>query len=72
MKSKPEQESIKIVGSRNPRPFWERFTSLQRRSHLILGKPVSPKGVFRFKSFEEFDEWKKRYQLQEPPNQTTS
>ncbi len=62
---------MKVVGGRNF-PFWERFTRLQRRSHLILGKPVSPKGVFRFKSFEEFDEWKKRYQLQELPKKTIS
>ena len=63
---------MKIVGDENRRPVWERFTRLQRRSQLLLGRPVSPKGVFRFKSFEEFDEWKKRCQLQELPKKTTS
>jgi hypothetical protein len=63
---------MKIVGDEHRRSVWERFTRLQRRSQLLLGKPVSPRGVFRFKSFEEFDEWKKRYQFQELPKKTTS
>jgi hypothetical protein len=63
---------MKVVSGRKPRPFWERFNRLQRRSHLVLGKAVSPKGVFRFRSFEEFNEWKKRYQLHEPPKKMTS
>ena len=62
---------MKIVGGKNPRPFWDRFNRLQRRSHLVLGRAVSPKGVFRFRSFKEFEEWKKQYRLQEPPKKTT-
>lgn len=58
---------MKIVGGRNLPPFWERFNRLQRTAQLVLGKAVSPKGVFRFKTFEEFEEWKERYRLQEPP-----
>ena len=63
---------MKIVGDENRRSVWERFTRLQRRSQLLLGRPVSPKGVFRFKSFEEFDEWKKRCQFPELPKKMTS
>ncbi len=64
-------QTMKIVGGRNPRPFWERFNRLQRTSHLVFGRGVSPKGVFRFKSFEEFEEWKQRYRYQGPPKKTT-
>ena len=72
MNSRVPKKSMKVVGGQTPRPLWERFNRLQRRSQLVLGKPVSPKGVFRFRSFEEFDEWKKRYQLQEPQKKMTS
>ena len=61
---------MKVVGEKKPRPFWDRFNRLQRTSHLVLGRAVSPKGVFRFRSFEEFEEWKKRYRLQEPRKKT--
>lgn len=36
---------------------WERFDLLQRT--VIL--PAGPRGVFRFKTFEKFNEWKKQY-----------
>ena len=62
---------MKVVGGRNLPPFWERFSRLQRTSHRILGRGVSPKGVFRFRSFEEFEEWKERYRLQELLKTTT-
>ena len=64
-------QTMKVVGGRNPRPFWERFNRLQRTSHLVFGRAVSPKGVFRFKSFEEFEEWKQRYRYQELLKKTT-
>jgi hypothetical protein len=63
---------MKVVGGRNLPPFWERFNRLQRTAHLLLGKGVSPKGVFRFKTFEEFEEWKERYRLQELPTRPIS
>jgi len=46
--------------------IWERFDHLQRTVKLR----VRPKGVFRFKPFEEFDEWKEQYSIiaeQDPP-----
>lgn len=64
------EKEMKVVGGRNLPPLWERFNRLQRTSHRILGRGVSPKGVFRFRSFEEFEEWKQRYRHQEPPKTT--
>jgi hypothetical protein len=61
---------MKVIGGKNLPPFWERFSRLQRTAHLLFGRGVSPKGVFRFKGFEEFEEWKEQYRLQEPPKKT--
>ncbi len=65
------KKAMKIVGGRNLPPFWERFNRLQRTTNLLFGRSVSPKGVFRFKSFEEFEEWKQQYRLRETPKTTT-
>ena len=57
------KDEMKVVGGRNlPAPN-ERFDRLQRTAHQLLGCGVSPKGVFRFKSFEEFDAWKMQIYL---------
>jgi hypothetical protein len=69
--SEPGKKGMKVVGGRNLPPFWERFNRLQRTTYLLFGRGVSPKGVFRFKSFEEFEEWKQQYRLQEVPKTTT-
>ena len=61
---------MKIVGGRNPRPFWQRFDRLQRTAGLLLGRPLGPKGVFRFKTHEEYEEWKKNLRL-EPQRKLT-
>jgi hypothetical protein len=66
-----KKKGMKLVGGRNLPSFWERFDRLQRTTHLLFGRSVSPKGVFRFKSFEEFEEWKQQFRLQEVPNKTT-
>lgn len=63
-------KKMKVVGARNLPPFWERFDRLQRTAHLLLGRGVCPKGVFRFKTFEEFEEWKKTLR-QEHQNKPT-
>jgi hypothetical protein len=62
-----KEQTMKIVGGRNLPAFWERFDRLQRIAHLLLGRPICPKGVFRFKTFQEFEEWKNKLR-QEPPN----
>ena len=49
---------MKVVGGKNLPSYWERFDRLQRTAQALLGRPVCPKGVFRFKTFEEFNEWK--------------
>lgn len=65
-----KKKAIKIVGGRNLPAFWDRFDRLQRTANLLLPREISPKGVFRFKTFEEFEEWKNKLR-QEPPNKVT-
>ena len=50
--------SIRVVGGKSPRPYWDRFNRLQASAELVLGGARAPKGVFRFKSWTEFNEWK--------------
>ena len=54
---------MKIVGGRNLPDPGVRFDRLQRTAHQLLGCGVSPKGVFRFKTFEEFNAWKMQNSL---------
>ena len=61
---------MKVVGGRNLPPYWERFDRLQRTANLLLGRPVSPRGIFRFKTYEEFEEWKRKLR-QEHQNKPT-
>ncbi|HYE32848.1 MAG TPA: hypothetical protein VEH27_15575 [Methylomirabilota bacterium] len=56
---------MKVVGGRNMPSYWERWSRLQRRAQMLLGRPVSPKGVFAFKTHEEFEAWKEAYRDQE-------
>jgi len=54
---------MKVVGGRNLPSARERFDRLQRTSHKLLGTGVCPKGVFRLRTFEEFNEWKMQISL---------
>jgi len=63
-------KTMKVVGGRNLPPYWERFDRLQRTANLLLGRPVSPRGIFRFKTYEEFEEWKRKFR-QEHRNKPT-
>jgi len=56
-------QGIKTVGGRNLPPQWDRFDRLQRTAQVLLGGPVSPKGVFRFKTLEDFNAWTAEIQL---------
>ena len=67
---RPPLKSMKVVGGKNLPPYWERFDRLQRRANLLLGRPVSPRGIFRFKTYEEFEEWKRKLR-QEHQNKPT-
>jgi hypothetical protein len=53
-------KTMKAVGGKNLPPYRERVDRLQRTANLLLGRPVSPKGIFRFKTYEEFEEWKRK------------
>lgn len=61
---------MKVVGGRNLPAIWERFDRLQKTAQLLLGREICPPGVFRFKTFQEFDEWKKSLH-RELPNKST-
>ena len=54
---------MKVVGGKNLPEIGERFDRLQRTTHQLVGSGISPKGVFRFKTFEEFDAWKMQISL---------
>jgi len=66
--------AMKVLGGRNLPPHWKRFDRLQATAHKLLGNTKRPKGVFRFKSFEEFEQWKMNCRLNRPehPNSSTS
>jgi hypothetical protein len=63
---------MRIVGGKKPRPYWERFDRLQRRANLLLGGLNHPKGVFRFKTWEEFNEWKMNCRIQNARQRKTT
>jgi hypothetical protein len=59
MKKKP----LKILGHRRQElnPSWEDANRwLHTIAQLRQGKGICPKGVYRFKTFEEADEWMNR------------
>jgi len=43
---------------------WDQFDRLQRQAR---GGIPHPKGVFRFKTWEEFNDWKLKYSRQREP-----
>ena len=55
---------IRVLGGKQTRPFWDRFNRLQANADLLLAGARPPKGVFRFKSWAEFDEWKMNCRIQ--------
>ena len=57
------QKGIRIVGGKNFLPKWERFARLQKNANAVAGGIPEPKGVHRFKTWEEFNEWKMKYQV---------
>jgi hypothetical protein len=66
--------SMKVVGGRNIPNHSERFDRLQRNMHKLRGGKGPPRGVYRFKTFEEFNEWKWQQALNHPvlPRKATS
>lgn len=57
--SMSEPKYMKVVGRRRPNPGGLKNAAnfLQLVIELRKGKPFLPKGVYRFKSHEEKDEW---------------
>lgn len=64
--SSESEKKMKVLGGRNLPSQWERFDRLQRTAHILLGRAICPKGIFRFKSFEEFEEWKMKVLHRDP------
>ena len=50
--------SIKVLGGKNLPSYWERFNRLQRTAHKLGALKHIPKGVYRFESHKEYEEWK--------------
>jgi hypothetical protein len=48
---------MKSVGTLRKTP-WQRFVRLQRTARLLGGTQGQPKGVFKFRSYEEAEQWK--------------
>lgn len=54
----PIEGRVKVVGNlENLGTLTQRINRLQRRGAVIAGPPRFPKGVFRFKTYEEADQW---------------
>jgi len=58
------KRGIRVLGGKNLRLTWERFNPVQKTAQLLAGGVREPKGVHRFKTWEEFNEWKMKYQVQ--------
>ena len=58
------KKGIRVLGGKNVRPKWDRFNRLQINAQALAGDLREPKGVHRFKTWEEFNEWKMKYQVQ--------
>jgi hypothetical protein len=67
------KEEIKILGGRNLPSYWERFDRLQRTAEKMGALRHVRRGVYLFKSFEEFEAWKWEQVLNrpDPPNRLT-
>ena len=62
----------KVVGKRRPpaagsEADWGQFNKLQKNFHHMWGGLPFPKGIHRFKTLEEFDEWKTNLMIRNAP-----
>lgn len=57
--NKSEEWKMKVVGSRKPMRTLIDYDRLLRTMGLVRGgRGICPGGVYRFRSFEEANEWK--------------
>lgn len=64
---------MKVVGP--PPPFeerWKRFSRMQRTADLLMGGLPYPRGVHRFISMEEADQWQMNQRLARHARQKTA
>jgi hypothetical protein len=62
----------KVVGKRRPPAAgsdadWERFNQMQQNFQRMWGGLPFRKGVYRFKTWESFDEWKTNLMMRNAP-----
>gem|GEM_PF-3616657 len=58
------KKGVRVLGSGPRGSSWERFNRLQKTANTLAGGLREPKGVHRFKTWQEFNEWKTKYQVQ--------
>ncbi len=68
-----EEYRMKILGGRLPEAG-ERFDRLQETAHKLTGGLPYRRGVYRFKTFAEFNQWKTSQAIDRPAHRgkTTS
>ena len=57
------EKGIRGLGGKNLPPVAERFDRPQKMAQTLAGGRREPRGVLRFKTWEEFNAWQSRYQL---------
>ncbi len=58
-------------GKEVPAPFSEQAYRSIQSAKLPTNRLAHPKGVFRFRTFEEFNEWKERFVVGKSPQDPT-
>jgi hypothetical protein len=58
-----EESPGKVVGNVESRTAGERLSLLVARFHAMGLKLPYPKGVYRFRTFEEADEWETKHRI---------
>ncbi|NBC16211.1 MAG: hypothetical protein GVY18_02720 [Bacteroidetes bacterium] len=62
---------MKVLGGTNLPSYWDRFDRLQETARKLGALEGFPRGVFRFSSFEEFEQWKMDRRLNRLERPTT-
>ena len=54
-----ETQNNETLANEVGRSYWQEFNCIQRAANALLERPLSPKGVFRFRTHAQFEDWKK-------------